>query len=159
MSALLQCPCLSGKPYARCCEPFLAGVSVPKTAEQLMRSRYTAFATSTLHYLELTDHQDFRAQRAQGYTPQTGVKWRSLKIINTHLGREGDEAGEVEFEAAYELQGRVHVIREKSRFSKVAGRWYYLDGRSPTGSPVSSKIGRNDPCPCGSGVKYKKCCG
>jgi len=29
----------------------------------------------------------------------------------------------------------------------------------PTPIKAGNKIGRNDPCPCGSGKKYKKCCG
>ena len=31
-----------------------------------------------------------------------------------------------------------------------------LTARQPT--PASPKVGRNDPCPCGSGKKFKKCC-
>jgi SEC-C motif-containing protein len=50
--------------------------------------------------------------------------------------------------------------RECSRFRRHDGRWYYVAGthvREPV--RVTAEIGRNDPCPCGSGMKYKRCHG
>jgi SEC-C motif-containing protein len=62
----------------------------------------------------------------------------------------------VEFKVHYQEAGAPLILHEKSRFIKEEGKWFYLNG---TVMPrISVKIGRNEPCPCGSGKKYKKCC-
>jgi SEC-C motif-containing protein len=90
--------------------------------------------------------------------------WLGLKIISTEKGGPDDTEGVVEFEAAYERDGLKDVHHETAKFKRkdgVEGEWLYEDGRiSPrTITRSSPKVGRNDPCPCGSGKKYKHCCG
>ena len=64
-----------------------------------------------------------------------------------------EHEGTVEFKARYEQDGHMHHISENSLFRRIRGRWFYVD------TVKSQKLGRNDPCHCGSGKKYKKCCG
>ena len=90
-------------------------------------------------------------------------EWKQLDILATEGGEADDEEGFVEFRAVFsEAGGEDMAHTERSRFVKEGDRWYYVDGLLPT--PVTyrreeEKVGRNDPCPCGSGKKYKKCCG
>lgn len=64
----------------------------------------------------------------------------------------------VNFEARYEdKEGTAVNHRERALFEREDGEWRFVTGG---GIPVTSlKIGRNEPCTCGSGKKYKKCCG
>lgn len=45
---MTSCPCGSSRSYADCCEPFVTGAAKAQTAEQLMRSRYTAFSVQAM---------------------------------------------------------------------------------------------------------------
>ena len=73
---------------------------------------------------------------------------------------EGDDEGIVEFKAHYESKGIKNIHHEVSEFQRKDGQWYFIDGQVITNQIVRSapKVGRNDPCPCGSGKKNKKCC-
>ena len=161
------CPCGSGHAYEACCGKYIEGGEVAPTAEALMRSRYTAYARgpalANVNYLVRTHDPETRsATLHQGVEEfATKAKFTSLKVIATEAGGAEDERGVVEFEARYESQGATHVMRERSGFRRVDGKWFYVDGDSKA-RPVARtgrKIGRNEPCPCGSGKKYKKCCG
>ena len=77
-------------------------------------------------------------------------------------GGEGDDDGYVSFIAHYTANKQACEHRERSYFKKIDGAWRFIDGQIDTGEPwhrEEPKVGRNDPCPCGSGKKYKKCCG
>lgn len=159
-----QCPCGSQLPYAQCCEPLINGVKPAETAEQLMRSRYTAFTRAAVSYLIDTVHPDKRSQHDEKTTRKWAEKaqWHSLEILSTEKGCAQDTEGVVEFVALYtEKQKRVKH-HEIAQFKKEGARWFFVDGQPPAITPhlrTTPKIGRNDPCPCGSGKKYKKCCG
>jgi SEC-C motif-containing protein len=143
------CPCGSGKPYGECCAPLHRGERGAATAEALMRSRYSAYVLKDGDYLRATWHTSTRPALLELADDTT--RWLGLRILAAAQGGEGDEAGSVEFAADY-AGGQLH---ERSRFVREGGRWRYLDGeRLP---PV--KVGRNEPCPCGSGRKFKRCCG
>ena len=87
-------------------------------------------------------------------------EWMGLEIVNTDKGTETDDEGIVEFKATYREKGKTVVHHEKSYFVKKDGTWYYQKWLPLQRTIVNdSKVGRNDPCPCGSGKKYKKCCG
>ena len=91
------------------------------------------------------------------------VHWKGLTILSQHAGEESDSEGLVEFQAQFQSGNQTSSMRENSRFKKDNGRWLYIDGevsRAPN-KTVSThhKVGRNEPCPCGSGKKFKKCCG
>jgi SEC-C motif-containing protein len=159
----MTCPCGSGKPYADCCEPYISGAVRPDTAEQLMRSRYSAYAKVNMDYLHDTLHPDHRQDHDRNAARRWAEEsdWLGLTIVATEDGQAGDKQGVVEFRASYREKGKNHVLHEVSRFENIDGQWYYVDGEHPRPTTVRNeqKVGRNDPCPCGSGKKYKKCCG
>ncbi|MBF0232746.1 MAG: SEC-C domain-containing protein [Desulfamplus sp.] len=158
------CPCCSQIEYDQCCEPLITGVKSAETAEQLMRSRYTAYVNTAVNYLEETIHPDQRSDfdkneaRAWSETSQ----WKQLEILNTIDGQSGDKQGIVEFIAHFINNKNVaQKHHERAEFKKEGGHWYFFYGEFV--KPASfkrdgPKIGRNDPCHCGSGKKYKKCC-
>lgn len=156
-----QCPCGSGAPFAECCEPLIGGVRPAATAESLMRSRYSAYTRAEMGYLYETTHPDHRKGYDHEGTRQwaESSQWLGLEIVSAR-GGEDDTLGEVEFIATY-LEGKTeHRHHELGKFRKMDGRWLFVDGRMVTAKPITSnKIGRNEPCSCGSGSKYKKCCG
>jgi len=156
----MTCPCGSGKSFDQCCQPYHAGTPAP-TAEALMRSRYSAYATGKMGYLDETYHPSV-AGESSGTLEESAmkVKWLGLEILSTEAGKENDHEGFVDFVARYQQNGQQHAMREKSRFVKENGRWYYVDGVvKALPLKAAPKLGRNDPCSCGSGKKYKKCCG
>ena len=114
----MHCPCLSGLPYPECCGRFHDGAPAP-TAEALMRSRYTAFATGNVAYLLETWHPSTRP-RAMELDADT--RWYRLDILATTAGGPLDTTGAVEFEAFY----RGGSQREHSGFIREGGRWFYL---------------------------------
>lgn len=160
MSTLL-CPCGSGKNFDQCCQPYHGGEKQAPTAEALMRSRYSAYATGKMSYLDETYHPSVSRDSSESLEESAmQVKWLGLEILSTEAGGENDTEGYVDFIARYQQNGQQHAMREKSRFVKENGRWYYIDGVvKALPSRTAAKVGRNDPCPCGSGKKYKKCCG
>lgn len=156
MSNNENCPCGSQEKYQACCGRFHQGLSTATTAEQLMRSRYSAFCKNEVTYLVSTHHSSSRTVTLEESLNSTIKKtqWMGLRIIDTVLGMETDSTGIVEFIAFYhDLEnGELH---ERSRFVKEGEQWFYVDTE-----PIEEKIlGRNDPCWCGSGKKFKKCHG
>ncbi|MDE0794434.1 MAG: YchJ family protein [Alphaproteobacteria bacterium] len=151
-----QCRCGSGERFDTCCGPYLAGLPAP-TAEALMRSRYTAFAHGDGAYIARTTAPE---HRDSADTDLPAVTWVGLKINGTSGGGVADATGTVDFTARFKDQsdgGATRVHRENSRFRREDGLWVYVDGAVAT-TPVG-KTGRNDPCPCESGKKFKRCCG
>jgi len=158
------CPCNSGQDYEACCGPVIRGEHPAATAEALMRSRYSAFARKELDHLETSLHPDSRTDHDPDATRRWADKaeWLGLEIVDCTGGGPDDEEGTVEFIATYRQKGVTHAHHEVGEFRRHKGRWYYTDGRMVTPGTVRNegpRVGRNDPCPCGSGKKYKKCCG
>ena len=118
------CHCGSGREFSLCCGPLLSGESRALTAEQLMRSRYSAFVLCDEAYLVKTWHPDTRPAEIE----TTGVQWLGLKVVRVEDGGAGDDRGTVEFVARYKVGGRGHRLHEVSRFARVDGQWYYVDG-------------------------------
>ncbi|AAS94726.1 YchJ family protein [Nitratidesulfovibrio vulgaris] len=158
------CPCGSGLALEACCGPYLhEGKTVP-TPEALMRSRYTAHTLGMYDYLDETTHPDTRedVSTEEMRAWSEAVQWEGLEVLETRGGHEGDVTGEVSFVARYMLGGVPQELREDSFFRREGDRWYYVDGMVHGSEPYrreQPKVGRNEPCPCGSGRKYKKCCG
>ena len=119
-----NCPCLSGEQYRDCCGRFHRGEAQAPTAEQLMRSRYSAFVVLDAAYLLRTWHPDTRPDEL---TLDEGMQWRRLDIVSTSRGGPMDRDGTVEFKAHFRHDGERGVHSEASRFLRVDGRWYYLD--------------------------------
>jgi len=157
------CPCGSGLLLASCCGPYLDGDSLPPTAEALMRSRYCAFALRNASYLLATWDAAGRPPMLDLTDDQT--EWLGLQILSTEAGGAGDVRGRVEFVARFRHAGTEHTLHEHSRFRKQGKQWLYIDGEIKQQRaalvPVVRRdtVGRNDPCPCGSGSKWKRCCG
>ncbi|WP_034344498.1 YchJ family protein [Deinococcus misasensis] len=123
--AFKPCPCGSKRSFHACCQPFLQGARAP-TAEQLMRSRYTAYVLHDADYLLYSWHATTRPE-ALDFSDDTTV-WESLKVHHTTHGQPEDREGTVHFTAKYKLHGQKHTMQENSRFLKVDGEWKYLDG-------------------------------
>lgn len=123
------CPCKSTRPYADCCGPFHRGTHPPATAEELMRSRYSAYCFQLVDYLVETTHPETRSPglRREFEDMIDHPMWTSLKILHTHRGQNHDKTGKVEFVAQYFLDGKLQEFREHSRFKRFKGRWMYLD--------------------------------
>ena len=120
-----RCDCGTGLPYDACCGPFHDGASAP-TAEQLMRSRYTAFARRLPAYLLETWHPTTRPRRLVLDREQ---EWLGLQVLEARGGFL-DTEGVVEFRATWRQRGQTQVLHERSRFLRVDGRWRYVNGLS-----------------------------
>jgi SEC-C motif domain protein len=162
LSATDPCPCGSGRLLESCCGPRHDGTAPAETAEALMRSRYSAYVRQRIDYLRQTLTPEAQA----GFDPAETERWAresqwsGLSILRCEAGGPEDETGLVEFVATYQFSGRDFRHHEISRFTRLDGRWFYVDGQQPALVPrTAPRIGRNDPCTCGSGRKYKKCCG
>ncbi len=157
------CPCGSGRKYADCCGPYISGAKKAPTAEALMRSRYSAYATGAIDFIVdscvSNGERDIDVEQTKRWSEKS--TWLGLKILSTSKGGPADDTGTVEFVATYVMDGLKDQHREKASFKKVNGDWLYDDGEIVPTTIVRSapKTGRNDPCPCGSGKKFKHCCG
>ncbi|WP_026221039.1 YchJ family protein [Thiofilum flexile] len=122
----MQCFCQSGLSYNLCCRPFHDG-KIATTAEQLMRSRYSAYVQQNADYLHKTWHNSTRPTLKQ-LRSFDAVEWLGLDIIRTELGKEQDEQGLVEFIAKFAQQGKIQQLQETSHFIREKGKWFYLNG-------------------------------
>lgn len=168
LDASAPCPCRrrDAKPlaYGECCQPLHAGQPAP-SAERLMRSRYSAFATANVDYLfdslAPEARKDFDKKSTLHWASSS--QWTGLDILETEGGQAADETGIVEFVAHFVMEGEEKAHRERSSFRKnpETGGWWFVDEAKKKQAPVvlGKQPGRNDPCPCGSGKKYKKCHG
>jgi SEC-C motif-containing protein len=159
-----KCPCGSGLDYAGCCEPLITRQTQAETALALMRSRYTAYATGAVEYIKDTTHPDQSKDFDERSTRSWSRKsvWTGLEVVETVKGGHGDTEGEVEFVAHYRQKDTPVRHHERAEFRRVDGTWFFFDGKPvipETFHRETPKVGRNDPCSCGSGKKFKKCCG
>ncbi len=147
------CPCGTQQPYDNCCGRYISEKHIAPDAESLMRSRYTAYQRGDVAWLIASWHKSQRsadlAQQLSASFAET--QWMGLNIISHSYNNDSNEAF-VTFFARYCEKNQSSAIYERSRFIREEQRWYYVDG-------VHLQAGRNDTCPCGSGRKYKKCCG
>ena len=129
-----------------------------------MRSRYTAYALGRYDWLVESTHPDTReGVNAEELARQCrGVRWVRLDMEKCLEATDAEMPDVVEFHALYELDGAMRQLGERSIFRRDEGKLYYLDGEPLAPRAYrreGPKLGRNEPCPCGSGKKYKKCCG
>lgn len=156
MKDINSCPCGSLITYNLCCESVIKNQQKAITAEQLMRSRYTAYVKVEIDYLIASTHISQRYLYNKNALKQwaENSQWLKLEILRTIKGNFNDIAGQVEFKAYYIEDNLEEFHHELSDFKKENDQWYFVSGIKP----VINKIGRNDLCFCGSGKKYKKCC-
>ena len=159
-----SCPCNSGRKYGECCGPVLEGAAKAETAEALMRARYSAYVTEHVAFLKESAVEAVQREFDEAASTAwcRAAKWHGLEIIRTEEGGPNDARGVVEFRATYTANGEFCNHHEVSTFVKEPDGWKFEDGELVGETPIvreQPKVGRNDPCPCGSGKKYKKCCG
>lgn len=111
--------------------------------KELMISRYEAFVKEDWEYIVNTSLH----QTLEELNHPTTIEWLKLDVIDAYENF-------VEFKAYYRDSGNIVLLHEKSSFKEIDGVWKYDEGIL-----FKSKIERNEPCPCGSGKKFKKCCG
>ncbi len=151
----IKCHCCSGVSFARCCEPLLSGTSNAKSPLELMRSRYSAFVTKNHDYILKTMAKKAAHQHNKNTDLENNsLTWTHLEIL--HAPPPSDKFGEVEFIAHYQTEGITSQMHEHSLFEKINNTWFYVDSKNTI--PEERKPKRNEPCPCGSNLKYKKCC-
>lgn len=120
-----NCPCLSGFMYPECCAPYILGYVLPKTPEQLMRSRYTAYTDANVDYIVRTmlppASDGFNKKDTKKWA--NSVVWQGLSVLNSSAN--GD-TGVVEFIAYYREGGHDSSIHEKSLFNRIDNKWFYM---------------------------------
>jgi len=163
---MTTCPCGSEKTYELCCGPLITGAPAP-TAEALMRSRYTAYVKGEIDYILGTYAPEAATDVDRDATEKWSreTTWLGLKIVATEKGGPTDDTGTVEFMVRHKDQGKGPELfhHELATFTRGGAdrRWQFLDGQPvrPVQIKREEHPGRNDPCTCGSGKKYKKCHG
>lgn len=126
----IVCPCGGGL-YQDCCLPLHQNAENIVTAEQLMRSRYSAYVLKMVDYLVATTHSD-KQEKSLKYDIEAWIdqpQWQNLEIVSTRFGGVEDKLGWVEFKAHFILNGEKQVLHEKSRFKRDYGQWRYYDGK------------------------------
>ncbi len=158
------CSCDTKKPYSQCCEPVLKGVKIAESPMELMRARYSAFVHQEIDFIvnsiAPSKKKEFDRKDIEDWSKNT--EWMGLEIVSTENGGPNDDKGQVEFIATSRDKEEINKHHELASFVKIKGSWFFETGRTPPAKPIKlegPKIGRNDPCHCGSGQKFKKCHG
>ncbi|OVE80881.1 hypothetical protein BVY03_05270 [bacterium K02(2017)] len=156
---LKPCPCGTGINFETCCQPHLLGLEKPDSAEKLLRSRYTAFVAGEIDYICNTHHPETRKDLDRNSLKEwsKNSEWKGLEIIQSVAGKSEHE-NVIEFIAKYQQEGQLHKHHETSLFKRQEDQWYFFDVQKNLPIKNEDQIGRNDPCRCGSGKKFKKCC-
>ena len=159
---MASCACGSGQTFETCCGRYITGEPAP-SPEALMRARYVAFKLGNLDFIEATcteeGLQSLNRLEMEKALPNT--QFQGFELRGTTYGGENDDDGSVHFAFRYKFGGKEMSQAEIAHFRRVDGRWLYdYSEVNPKSAPVRvESVGRNEPCPCGSGKKYKKCCG
>ena len=131
------------------------------TAEELMRSRFTAHVVRDFRHLHRTYLGTARRPYVEEPVDKTDVSWTRL-VVHAHEAGSKPDSAFVDFTAYHGDAGAEQALHEKSEFARIDGTWFYTRSVRFGPAPVKSdrpKVGRNEPCPCGSGRKFKHCCG
>lgn len=154
-----HCPCGSGKQICACCALYINGASAPD-ALALMRSRYTAYVVGALDHVAATHAPEVRDDfnRAEAERLARVCEFQELDIRK--VVENGDTA-QIDFVIRFRRDNKEMMQVELAEFRRENGQWLYAGGKLSSQVPqrTVTRVGRNDPCPCGSGKKAKKCCG
>lgn len=144
-----MCICGNDLDFNECCGPIIKKERAAQTPEELMRSRYSAYVTANGEYLVYSSAKENRYADDIALIEEFShsVEWLNLDVLHVT-----DKT--VEFKAYYRDNEGIKVLHEKSNFIQEDNLWKYADG-----TLYNAKVERNESCPCGSGKKYKKCCG
>ena len=126
-----NCPCGSGINYENCCGIFHSGKQHAHTAEQLMRSRYSAFALKNASYILQTEKLKVANSSFLLEEQLRETTWIKLELLSTRGGLETDNSGEVQFRATYFNSGRMNQMTEHSLFKRINGKWMYTGTKAP----------------------------
>ena len=158
----MLCPCGSERAYSQCCQAIILAEKPASSPEQLMRSRYSAYATGQAKYIFMTYASASQAEQTIDdialWAEQT--HWLKLEIHQVsdfEKDLANHQNAQVEFSAFYQHQGQIWHMRETSNFIMEQGLWRYLDG-DVSDSQALQKPKRNEHCFCGSERKFKQCC-
>ncbi len=148
----MLCYCGSQKDYEQCCKPICSKIRYASTPSELMRARYSAYATGNGLFLYETNAIENRYEEDIELIEEHSKtsNWTKLSVLKE---REDGDEGLVEFKAYYKENDIYKLLHEISQFKKIEGQWFYTEGKL-----FDTKIGRNEPCPCNSGKKFKRCC-
>ncbi|SFW25953.1 YchJ family protein [Cellulophaga fucicola] len=127
----MQCPCNPTQLYKNCCEKAHTDIRTVETAEELMRSRYSAFVLANIDYLQKSHYSKTRPSKREKKEIEdwtNSVHWVKLAIVDTIDGLKTDTKGVVEFKAFFMEDKQVIILHEKSNFCKENGHWVYVDG-------------------------------
>jgi len=125
----MKCPCNPSQEYTDCCEKVHKNILKVTTAEQLMRSRYSAFVLANINYLQISHHSSTRPSKQEKRDIEKwtkSVSWIKLEVLNSTKGKKVDTTGIVEFKAFFMENGNMNVIHENSEFCKENKHWVYL---------------------------------
>lgn len=169
----MNCFCGQSVSYHQCCQPLHAGQRAAQTAEQLMRSRFSAYVLQLVGYIANTY---FPQQQSAQALAEIREFAESARFISLQVMSCGDrpavsaaqfpplpknstttsaECSYVHFKVQFFIADKLHLLEEHSRFLRIDGLWFYIDGVLIPHPVV--KTSRNEPCPCGSGKKFKVC--
>ncbi|NBX84925.1 MAG: YchJ family protein [Gammaproteobacteria bacterium] len=153
----MLCPCGTQKLFESCCQRFILEKDYPLNAEQLMRSRYSAFYLSDINYIKKTMKEPASHQfdSVETFRWMKKIKWIGLKILKTE--NLSISPSYVEFSAQYIENDFLKTIHERSEFQLSDNRWFYTTGEHI--EEPSIVLSQNKPCPCGNSKKYKNCHG
>lgn len=152
-----KCFCSRDLAFEQCCQPLIQGTTPAENAEALMRSRYTAYVIENYPYILQTYASKQRASLNVSQLADSALdtQWLRLQVLAHHPKQ---NTAQVEFKAFYQVDGRYYVMHELSDFVLEDGHWCYTTGVIQKDSGEFSPE-RNSQCLCGSGKKFKKCCG
>ena len=156
----MLCPCKSEKAFEQCCQPIINGVNKANTPEELMRSRYCAYAIGNGQYVVNTYSQSTRAKQSITDIQMWAEKCEWINLI-IHSAVDNT----VEFSAYFIEDKQLYILREKSEFvlegtaehNSSNENWYYHTGEIIENRLVN-KVKRNESCPCLQNKKFKQCC-
>ncbi len=160
---MTHCLCGSGKAMADCCQPLINLEQNALSGEAVMRAIYTAHATDQLEFLTKAYHPDMQHEvdidAARRWAQSS--KWLGFELLSQETIEDKPDLIDIELVAHFrDSKGVRQQHHEVARCEQQDGCWYFKENKVPklTAKRVE-KVGRNDPCSCNSGKKYKKCCG
>ncbi|MEW6995611.1 YchJ family protein [Colwelliaceae bacterium MEBiC 14330] len=157
----MHCPCGSKLAFNDCCQGFITQEKRPSTAEQLMRSRFSAYATKNAQYI----YDTYGELQRKNHT-LTAIKSWAEQCFWLALEVHESKQNMVDFSAYYVLDDTLCELRERSNFALEQKQWRYLDGDIIVNTELA-KVKRNEVCPCNNyptawsakkGKKFKHCC-
>lgn len=155
----VPCPCGTRRKFGACCALYINGTPAPD-AQTLMRSRYTAYVVGALDHVAATHAPEVRDDfnRAEAERLARVCQFQELEIRKVV---ENGHSAQIDFLIRFRRDNKDMMQVELADFRREDGRWLYAGGKlsSQVSQRTVTRVGRNDPCPCGSGKKAKKCCG